>query len=187
MTDEVSRVTPDELRRALQLNQAPVLVDVRNRTAFASGHIARSLSIPAQRLDQSVIQHTLGSGPVKRGVVLISLTGRRAEQSVAEFERFGSGNVHALAGGIVAWQRLGLPLHTPLNRRALQHQLQVIFALVLMAALAKALLLHPVFYVATAVFGSLLVFDRLAHRLGLEHLLARMPWNRRSASLVASG
>ena len=44
--------------------------------------------------------------------------------------------------------------------------------------LAKASLLHPVFYALTGLLGAGLLVAGITGRCGLTALLARMPWNR---------
>ena len=54
-TDNVRRVTVDELQQALAAHQA-VIVDVRNDVAYKNGHIKGALLIPATDIDKHLAE-----------------------------------------------------------------------------------------------------------------------------------
>ena len=54
-TDNVRRITVDELQQALAAHQA-VVVDVRNDVAYKSGHIKGALLIPATEIDKHLAE-----------------------------------------------------------------------------------------------------------------------------------
>lgn len=179
-------ITPVQLHSALTVGQPPVIIDVRSRSAFAAGHVPTSVSMPAEEDGRTQGKATSSQRLANRGVVLVSLDGTRARQEIGRFERLGYTQVYVLDGGLGEWEALGLPQHQSRRLLSLQNQVQLAVGVALIGLLAKALLLHPVFYLLSAAIASLLVFDGLTRRLALDQLAARLPWNRRGTS-AASG
>jgi predicted sulfurtransferase len=50
-SDDVRRITPEEVRALLKQNKA-VVVDVRNKDAYNAGHIKGALSIPFGEIEE---------------------------------------------------------------------------------------------------------------------------------------
>ena len=182
LTTETQLITPSQLHHALTVGQPPMIIDVRNRSAFAAGHVPSSLSWPIADVGSPAADASLNKGAANRGVVLVSLDGTHARQFSNRLASKGYTQVYVLDGGLSAWEALGLPQHRSRRRLPLQHQVQLVVGLALVGLLAKALLLHPVFFVLSAATASLLIFDGLTRPL--DQLVARFPWNRRGTSVT---
>ena len=71
---------------------------------------------------------------------------------------------------------------------SLESQTQIAVGVLLLAILAKATLLHPVFYALIPVVGAGMITAGITARYSLTALIARMPWNRaQSMGLSTSG
>jgi rhodanese-related sulfurtransferase len=85
-----------------------VLVDVREDDEWADGHIEGALHVPlgelAARLDEL---------PDDKTVVTMCRSGRRSMQALGVLSEGGYDTLHHLDGGILAWQREGLPVEAP--------------------------------------------------------------------------
>lgn len=95
------------LNSLLQEGQVVRLLDVRSVAEMARGMLPNSEKLPL---------HTL---PVRLNeicseemVILYCHSGARSAQGVGFMNAQGYDNVFNLAGGILAWQRSGLPLHS---------------------------------------------------------------------------
>ncbi|WP_030548092.1 rhodanese-like domain-containing protein [Streptomyces albus] len=101
---QASRVTADELRKALASEQAPVVVDVRGGGEREEGHIEGSLHIPlaelAKRKDEI---------PADRPVVVHCAGGHRSSIGASLLRHAGLGDVSDLLGGYGAWLLLPEP------------------------------------------------------------------------------
>lgn len=102
----LAQVSPQQA--TLQMNHKDaVILDIRDATHFANGHILGAINIPANILESKlsqlekyksnpiIIVHSPGQTPHKTGVILTNN---------------GFSDVSNLTGGIAAWQQAALPL-----------------------------------------------------------------------------
>jgi rhodanese-related sulfurtransferase len=174
-------VGADELAARLEGGSPTHLVDLRDPSLYRAGHIQGSISLPFAHIDRERLGSDLGPHVgSSEPLYLISGSGRLAERAAMRLRHQGLGQVHILDGGIAAWRAAGMALAQHGRRFTLQQQLNLIVGVLLLMLLAKALLLHPVFYVLTGVVGIALVAAAFGDRRSLRRLLQRLPWNRGS-------
>ena len=155
------------------------LVDVRSPAEYADGHADGAVSIPIEQLDAAGALQVLGPDAGKEATLhLICASGLRAEQAATKLQQQGLSNVAVVGGGTEAWERQGLPMRRRTATVSLQRQTQIALGVLILALLAKGVLLHPLFYVATGLLGVGLIFAGVTARCGLTSMLAYMPWNR---------
>lgn len=99
-------VTPAEAVHLMNREKAAV-IDVREATEFAAGHIAGARHVPlaelAEKLPAAVKNKTLP-------LVLCCASGRRSAAAVAVAKKLGHEKAFSLAGGLNAWREAGLPV-----------------------------------------------------------------------------
>lgn len=103
----VKTITPAELYEQLKGDNGPVVVDVRSPEEYElNGHIAgsRLLPLPALRQRSSEL-------PQDRPLVFVCRSGARSQAACEQLASQGFRNVINLTGGMIAWQRAGLPSH----------------------------------------------------------------------------
>jgi len=109
-----------ELRRTLDAEGAPAIVDVRGLCEFFSGplgRIAAAINVPLPQLPDCIRE--LGHLRAVE-IVLVSKTQARAARAAMQLRAAGFGNVSVLRGGMKQWNRLGYPrLSAPLSRSRL--------------------------------------------------------------------
>lgn len=90
------------------LNQGSTLVlDVRDASEFAGGHLPRARNIPLKDLGTRLDE----IGKYKERAVLVTCrTGPRAGAATRVLKQAGFNAVYQLKGGIVAWQQASLPV-----------------------------------------------------------------------------
>jgi rhodanese-related sulfurtransferase len=88
-----------------QLGPGTYLLDVREDEEWAAGHAPE-----AHRLPMADVPSRLGEVPTAGVVAVICRSGHRSAHVVAYLRAQGWGNVHNVAGGMMEWQRLDLPL-----------------------------------------------------------------------------
>jgi rhodanese-related sulfurtransferase len=94
------RVDAAELHRALEAGDVPVLVDVRTRFEFGSGHVAGSIHIPME---------AISAADLPDEVWLICRSGNRSATVAQQLAQQGK-RVVDVAGGTAAWSAAGHPL-----------------------------------------------------------------------------
>jgi rhodanese-related sulfurtransferase len=97
------------LLQATQLiNQGKVaIVDVRDASEFATGHIRDSKNIPLNEIPQRLGELEKFKS---KTVIVLCQSGVRSSKAAAQFKKAGFNEVVCLNGGLAAWLAQGLPV-----------------------------------------------------------------------------
>ncbi len=96
------------LQATQMINQGKtILLDVRDPTEFATGHVRDAKNIPLAELSQRVGE--LDKFKAK-SVVVICQSGVRSARALSTLKKAGFVDVFSLSGGLAAWQAQGLPV-----------------------------------------------------------------------------
>lgn len=90
---------------ALRQRDDVVLIDVREQWEYDEAHIPGVTLVPLGELANRVNEI-----PRDKTVVLTCRSGNRSGQALQFLQQQGFNQVHNMAGGILAWQRAGLPV-----------------------------------------------------------------------------
>ncbi|HEX8958819.1 MAG TPA: rhodanese-like domain-containing protein [Solirubrobacterales bacterium] len=102
----IEMTDPDGLATRLADDDAPLVLDVRNESEFAAGHVPGSLHIPYEQLSER-----LGELPRDRAVATICKGGKRSGLAASILQREGfNGVVHIAGGGVGTWREAGHPV-----------------------------------------------------------------------------
>ncbi|MDD4881402.1 MAG: rhodanese-like domain-containing protein [Gallionellaceae bacterium] len=101
----IKQVGPQEAVMLFNHEDALVL-DVRENSEYADGHIGKSKHIPLGQLKN---QLTSLEKYKAKPVVVVCRTGSRSGHACGVLRKAGFENVSNLAGGISAWEQAGLP------------------------------------------------------------------------------
>jgi len=106
LTQRGKRATPQEVTLLINRDKAAI-VDVRDATEFATGHLPNAKNIPLADLDSRIGElDKLKS----KSVVVVCQSGARASAAAAKLAKAGFADVVNLDGGVAAWKTAGLPL-----------------------------------------------------------------------------
>jgi rhodanese-related sulfurtransferase len=101
-------IKPDELRSELGTGDAPILVDVRERSELMGelGHLPGIIHIPVDEL-----KRRLGElEPYReKEIITVCRRGGRSHTAAQMFQQAGFRHVHFLEGGMTAWKEKGYP------------------------------------------------------------------------------
>ncbi len=104
----VPEVAPKKLDLMRKEGSAPPqLIDVRNSMEWRSGHIRGAIHVPITDLDSRIAGLKLDPA---RPIVAICRAAHRSIPAVRLLRRHGFDNACQLQGGMLAWQRSGLPV-----------------------------------------------------------------------------
>jgi rhodanese-related sulfurtransferase len=101
-------VSREALRRQLETDRRPIVVDVRDAEEYAAGHVAGAVHIPADELADR-----LGELPAERPVVTYCNMRHRGQsrgEKTAALLRERGYSARVLDGGYPDWQAAGLPV-----------------------------------------------------------------------------
>lgn len=101
-------VTVDDVKQAVDTKASIIILDVRTPQEYAQGHIAGSVLIPLQNLQQIVTKVTDKS----KTVYAYCRSGARSAQAVSVLKSLGYTDVHTMSGGLITWSHKGYPLTT---------------------------------------------------------------------------
>ena len=99
----VTEVTPEEVRA--KQKAGAVVVDVREPSEWTGGTIAGAILIPLGRLSAHVQELD-----ASRAIITVCRSGSRSRSAAQILQRAGFANVESMAGGMIRWQQLQLPV-----------------------------------------------------------------------------
>jgi rhodanese-related sulfurtransferase len=88
-------------------SQGALLIDVREPDEYAQGHPPGSTLIPLGQLEKRLAEL---SGSKDKPIALFCRSGNRSSQAQKILERAGFTAAVNVEGGLVAWQKAGLPV-----------------------------------------------------------------------------
>jgi molybdopterin/thiamine biosynthesis adenylyltransferase/rhodanese-related sulfurtransferase len=100
-------IEPAQAHELLSHEDGAILVDIRERSEWETGWIADSLRIPMSELGDQLEEHR------ERPLVIYCAHGNRSLRVADALSDAGYRDAVSLAGGIVAWERAGLPVEMP--------------------------------------------------------------------------
>ena len=98
-------VTPQQVEQKRKTDRQVLIVDVREAYEYREGHIPGSKLIPLGQLTQRL--NELGSK--EQEVILVCRSGSRSGHAAHQLSALGYKKVLNLRGGMIGWQRAGLP------------------------------------------------------------------------------
>ncbi len=117
LSDVASGVKKVKVSEAVNLvnREGARVVDVRTEAEYKNGHILDSLNLPLGILEQNIKR--LGEDK-DRPLVVVCRSGQRSTKAAQLLKRHGFTRIYNLAGGILAWEKEGLPLHREKKKKA---------------------------------------------------------------------
>jgi len=173
---EISVARLCELQKGGPIN----VIDVRTPAEFGELHATCARNIPLDALDPATLmQDCKGNGDST--LYVICKSGNRSKKACEKFLSAGYENVISIEGGTQAWEAAGFPVVRGRKAMSLERQVRIAAgALVLLGVLLS--FVNPYFLGISAFVGAGLIFAGITDTCGMAMLLARAPWNRRSAS-----
>lgn len=159
-----------------QLAEKCLLVDVRTPGEFGEAHIDGSLNVPLHEVADRIEE--IRDAANGRQVALVCRTGQRAEKAREALGGKLDCEMHILPGGVVAWEREGLPLNRGEGVMSLERQVRIAAGSLVVVGVSLGVLLHPGFLGLAGFVGAGLVFAGVTDTCGMGMVLARMPWNQ---------
>ena len=105
-------LSPAEVRAQLLARREIALIDVREESEFAAGHIPGAI-----HASRGMLEFKLAGNPALQArdikVVLYCKTSGRAALAAAAMQDMGYLDVVSIAGGFDAWVAAGKPVHQP--------------------------------------------------------------------------
>jgi rhodanese-related sulfurtransferase len=168
------KTTQQQLARRIIL-----LLDVREASEFARGHIAGAQCVPLSNLGAHRDAAALTALPRDKQIVLCCATGNRSQTAMRKLAAAGFANVAHMDGGVAAWKACGLPLVEDCSAPiSLMRQVQIVAGALVFVGTTLGVLVSPWFLVIPGCVGAGLIFAGASGSCLMAHLLAKLPHNR---------
>jgi len=99
-------ITQRELMQRLDMNEAPLILDVRRSDEFATGHVPGAVNVPHSEIAAHLDELRDNQ---RNEVVVYCESGRRAAIAQGILEKAGFTRVRHLQGDMKSWRDRGLP------------------------------------------------------------------------------
>jgi len=186
MTDTQGQksVSPVELNKTIASGGLVELLDVRTPGEFESAHVHGARLIPLDELDAGAFLKQRGQAA--QPVYVLCQSGGRARKAIEKLQQAGFGGCVLVEGGTQAWIDAGLPVtRGATGVISLERQVRIAAGSLVLTGVLLANFVHPGFIGLSAFVGAGLVFAGVTDWCGMGLLLAKLPWNQKSA--CASG
>lgn len=171
-------IEPGEAHRAVESGTAAQLVDVREVSETDALRIEGAMNMPLSRLER--LAERLDRS---RPVYLLCRSGSRAASAAGRLAALGHRDILVVRGGLDAWVATGHPVvHGTSRVWSLERQVRFTAGVLVAAGTAAGFALDPRWLAVPAFVGLGLAFSGATDTCGMALVLARMPWNRRSAA-----
>ena len=172
-----STVTPQQLHPRID---DLTVIDVRSPGEYAGGHIPGAHNIPLDRLQKALPE--LRAAAERGELAVVCASGARSQTACDQLAAAGVPAI-TLAGGTNAWAQEGRPLDRPAGARTvwpMDRQVRLAAGSLVLAGVLVDLFVPGVRWVSAAVGGGL-VFSALTNTCGMAALLAKLPYNAKTA------
>lgn len=106
VADTIVAVDPDKVRLEAALDPAVIIIDVRMKMEYRSGHIEKAVHLPKKRNLMAFAAKT----PLNRPIYVYCTTETRSRQAAKILIETGFERVFIIEGGFNKWKRYGLPI-----------------------------------------------------------------------------
>jgi rhodanese-related sulfurtransferase len=165
-------------KRAAELvRRGAVLIDIREADEHARERIPGARHHALSRVDTE--------SPARAGdevLVFHCRSGARTRGHAARLSAAAATcEAYILDGGLNAWKKAGLPVALDRSQPIdIIRQVQIAAGSLVLMGILLGTFVAPGFYALSAFVGAGLMFAGISGFCGMAHLLALMPWNRRT-------
>ncbi|MBM3291938.1 rhodanese-like domain-containing protein [Candidatus Bathyarchaeota archaeon] len=100
-------VTIQQAYELIKMKPDLVIVDVRSKQEYDSGHIEKAILIPVDEFDRRVAELSKDDD-----LLIYCRTGNRSSQAVNILKLKGYTRIYHMKDGILGWNQAGFPLYT---------------------------------------------------------------------------
>jgi rhodanese-related sulfurtransferase len=153
------------------------LIDVRTAAEFEAFHIPGAVNVPLDVFSLHLPRLAALGGPL----ALTCHSGKRAEQARVLLASCGKSDLVLVEGGTEGWRARGDAVVEGTKAISLERQVRITAGALVALGAALALGVATVYAAIPLVIGTGLVVAGITDTCLMGSVLARMPWNRRTA------
>lgn len=162
------------LQERLATSDSPRVLDVRTPAEFQSVHIPGSYNVPLATLREhrDELRHHLDED-----VILVCLSGNRAQQAEKALSEAGLPGLRVLEGGMRGWQQAGGQVAQGRQVWDIERQVRFVAGSLVTAGVVGSLASPRLKWLAAGV-GTGLITAAVTNSCMMGNALAKMPWNK---------
>ncbi len=170
----VSEISVNEVKKLVAKGAATSIIDVRTSGEFATEHVANSILLPVDSIEENL--EKVMAIPAPR--LLMCQSGNRASNAQKILEKHHIFGTMVITGGMNAYKTVaGSELIKNKNRMSLERQVRIAAGLLVLVGLGLSVV-HQGFLFLSAFVGCGLIFAGITDYCGMGMILAKMPWNK---------
>lgn len=173
----IKNVSVQELCEQLDSDPQTVLIDLRPAREFEQGHIAQACNIPLGTITLQQIMAEWSREAEAKPIYFICQSGGRSQQLLDELDDVGFHWAQSVAGGMVAWHALGLPLETKVPARVgtekFGRAILIVAGLLVMAGCVLGMLVNKGFFAIPVLVAVNMLFRGVTGLSGLGSVFGR--------------
>lgn len=171
-------ISPQELQKHLGSDPTLLLIDVRTPAEFSQVHVPQARNVP---LGNNLAGEF--SSDKEKPLFLLCHSGGRATKAAEQLSSAGFTHPLVVEGGTEAWIAAGLPVTRGGGKViSLERQVRIVAGGLVVIGVLLGCFVNQRFYLLPGFVGAGLVFAGITDFCGMGLLLAKLPWNSRSAS-----
>ncbi len=164
----IKTVSVQELCEQFEADPQLVLIDLRQSAEFEQGHVPQAYNIPFGSMPAAQILAEWGREAEGKPIYFICQSGGRSQQLIDELVLEGYQSAQCVAGGMVAWQAMGLLVERSSASPAVKWHdrwLGLTIGLLVILGCGLGTFLHRVFLLIPVVLALGLMVASLCGRL----------------------
>ncbi len=151
----------------------PFILDVRTNGEYRSCHIDGTVLMPVHALDAAKVKELANGKPC----FILCQSGARAERAAEQLSAAGLPGICVVEGGILEWQKQGLPVERGGFVLPLDRQVQLTAGTMAFFGAVLGFTVSPSWFYLSGFVGAGLMFAGLTGYCPMGDLMAWMPWN----------
>jgi glyoxylase-like metal-dependent hydrolase (beta-lactamase superfamily II)/rhodanese-related sulfurtransferase len=158
-------------RKSLQIK----LLDVRSPLEFSQVHIRDSINIPIDMLPAKINDQSQSN----QNFIVLCRTGNRSPMAADMLIQSGIHGVKVMQGGMIRWQKEGLPVIKGEGGISLERQVRVGAGVLVLFGIIMAWLLNWAFILVSIFVSCGLIYAGLTDNCLMGMLLMKLPYNKK--------
>lgn len=168
-------ITISELKEIMEKSNPKnyLILDVRTKPEHKNISIKESLNIPLDKIKEHK------KDLEKYDTVYIHCqSGARSQKACQELQNISNTKVVNIKGGILAWEKEGLPvIKASKQTYSITQQVHIIAGILILTGVILSRSLHPNFIYLSGFVGAGLLTAGLTGWCTMAKILSKMPWN----------
>jgi len=168
-------IVPREAFAFTEKNPQTKFLDVRSGLEFNDVHIKDAINVPIDMLSAK-IRDLSQSG---QNYIILCHTGNRSAMAADMLMQSGIHGIKVLQGGMIRWQKEGLPIIKGEGGMSLERQVRLIAGSLVLLGVILSLLVHWAFILLSVFISCGLIYSGLSDNCLMGMLLMKLPYNKR--------